>query len=87
MRFEFDPKKSLANKEKHGIDFVEAQQMWRSPVLMIPARSTAEPRRLVIGRIGSKHWTAIVTERGESIRIVSVRRSRENEKAHYKENT
>ena len=31
MEFEFDPEKSLANKLKHGIDFDEAQELWRDP--------------------------------------------------------
>ncbi len=28
MNFEFDTSKSKANLEKHGIDFLEAQQLW-----------------------------------------------------------
>jgi hypothetical protein len=28
--FEFDPRKSESNKAKHGIDFIEAQTLWRS---------------------------------------------------------
>jgi len=28
MQFEFDPQKSAVNKDKHGIDFVEAQALW-----------------------------------------------------------
>ncbi len=28
MEFEFDEEKSLANKEKHGIDFDEARALW-----------------------------------------------------------
>jgi uncharacterized DUF497 family protein len=40
MRFEFDPVKSTANKDKHGIDFVEAQVLWNDPDrIEIPAPS------------------------------------------------
>jgi len=28
MKFEFDINKSNQNKEKHGIDFIEAQALW-----------------------------------------------------------
>ena len=28
MEFEFDPNKSKANRAKHGIDFIKAQQLW-----------------------------------------------------------
>ena len=84
MEFEFDSGKSAANLTKHGIDFVEAQALWRDPdVLEIPARTVDEPRSLVIGRIGSQTWSAIVTHRSARIRIISVRRSRREEVALY----
>ena len=77
MDFEFDPLKSAANKAKHGIDFLEAQALWSDPALLeIPARTTDEPRFLVIGRIHRKHWSAVITYRGQTIRLISVRRSR-----------
>ncbi len=72
------------NREKHGIDFVEAQQLWDDPDLLeIPARTTDEPRFLVIGRIAGKHWSVVVTYRGGNIRIISARRSRVEEVAMY----
>ena len=80
MEFEFDPKKSRANHHKHGIDFTEAQRLWQDERLMeIPARTTDEPRYLVIGRIGVRCWSAVVTYREERVRIISVRRSRQEE--------
>ena len=80
MDFEFDPEKSDANKIKHGIDFVEAQGLWDDiDLLEIPAKTTDEPRFLVIGRIGEKHWTGIITYRSDIIRIISVRRARGEE--------
>jgi len=55
LDFEFDPEKSASNKEKHGIDFVEAQALWNDPDLVeIPARVVDEPRFLVIGRIAGE---------------------------------
>ena len=82
--FEFDEDKSRANKIKHGIDFVEAQALWEDQdALRMAARMHGEPRYMVIGRIGEKHWSAVVTQRGERTRIISVRRSREKEKELY----
>jgi len=82
--FEFDPHKSEANWKKHGIDFVEAQALWNDPNLMeVPARTTDEPRYLVVGKIGEKHWSGIITFRGDRIRIISVRRSRAEEVELY----
>jgi uncharacterized DUF497 family protein len=84
MRFGFDPAKSAANKAKHGIDFVEGQAIWTDPDrIEIPARSLDEPRNQVIGRIGEKTWSAFVTYRNETIRIISIRRARPEEEARY----
>ena len=84
MDFEFDPAKSAANLEKHGIDFLDAQALWNDvDRLEIPARSLDEPRTQVIGRVGDVVWSAFVTMRIDRIRIISVRRARNEEKAAY----
>lgn len=84
MAFEFDPRKSAADLAKHGIDFVEAQRLWDDPDLLeIPARTEDEPRWLIIGRIDAKLWSAVVTSRADAIRLISVRRSRDDEEALY----
>jgi len=80
MDLEFDPNKSDSNKEKHGIDFYEAQALWNDPDLIeIPVKTSNEPRFLVIGKISGKHWSGVITYRAEKIRIISVRRSRSEE--------
>jgi uncharacterized protein len=80
MEFEFDNIKSRANKKKHGIDFMEAQALWEDPNLIeIPANTSDEPRYLVIGRIMDKHWSGVITYRGDNLRIISVRHSRTEE--------
>lgn len=78
MEFEFDPKKSASNKEKHGIDFDEAQALWDSRHVTVPVeRDFGEQRFIVIGTIKERCWTAVITYRDGKIRIISVRRSRE----------
>jgi hypothetical protein len=80
MEFEFDPAKSESNKRKHGIDFVDAQALWDDPDFVeVPATTRGEQRFLVIGKISGKHWSGVATYRGDRVRIVSVRRSREEE--------
>jgi uncharacterized DUF497 family protein len=84
MRFEFDPNKSLSNFSKHGIDFDVAQNLWNDPDLLeIPAKTTDESRYLVIGKIDGKHWSAVITYRNRTIRLISVRRSRPEEIGLY----
>lgn len=80
MTFEFDSSKSQRNREKHGIDFDEAQSLWDDEDrLEIPAKTLDELRFLVVGKINNKYWSAVITYRGENIRIISVRRSRDEE--------
>ena len=80
MEFEFDPNKSAINKQKHGIDFVEAQALWNDvDRVEIPARTIDEPRTVVIGMISGQSWSAVITPRGRNIRIISARRSRREE--------
>ncbi|MBI4772681.1 MAG: BrnT family toxin [Deltaproteobacteria bacterium] len=80
MQFEFDHRKSLSNKRKHGIDFVEAQALWNDPDrIEIPAKTMDEDRFLIIGKISGSYWSIIITCRKERVRIISARRSRKEE--------
>jgi len=83
-KFEFDINKSKSNKEKHGIDFYDAQFLWSDVRRVeIDAKSEDEPRTMVIGKIKGKHWTAIITYRGDRVRIISIRRSKTREVSLY----
>jgi len=85
MIFDYDKQKSNTNKEKHGIDFDQAQELWQDPdCIVIPARTMDESRYLLIGKLNQKIWSAIFTVRNKKIRIISVRRSRKNEEEIYK---
>ena len=84
MEFEFDIHKSEKNKNRHGMDFVEAQMLWDDPDrIEVPARTIDEPRFIVIGKIADKYWSGIITYRGAKIRLISVRRSRREEVEIY----
>lgn len=82
--FEWDPEKSRKNFEKHGIDFVAAQALWSGPVLEKPTKPGSDNERYaVFGMINGMHWTAVITYRKRSVRIISVRRSRKKEVEAY----
>ena len=82
--FEFDNSKSKSNFQKHGMDFIDAQALWNdSNLLEIPAKTLDELRFLIVGLIEKKHWSAIITYRNGKIRLISVRRSRDEEVALY----
>ena len=78
------PAISHSNKEKHGIDFIDAQALWEDPdLLLIPALTVDETRYIAIGTIDGKCWSGIITFREDRIRVISVRRSRDEEVALY----
>lgn len=84
MEFEYDPAKSLTNAYKHGIDFDAAKEIWLDPDRVeILARVVGEARWMVIGRIGVRCYSAVITYRAGKVRLISVRRSRPEEVAIY----
>ena len=84
MDFEYDPAKSKINQEKYGLDFVRAQLLWSDEKrIVVPARSATEPREAIIATLDGVLWTAIYTMPGPIIRIISARRSRNEEREGY----
>jgi len=58
--------------------------LWDDPDLIeIPAKTTDEPRFMVIGKIADVYWSGVITYRSDRIRIISVRRSRKEEIEAY----
>lgn len=78
MKFEYDNHKSTANKAKHGISLEDAKDLWAVPAVELEAKTIDEPRYMIIGKINGKFYSCIYTIRGETIRLISARRSRKN---------
>lgn len=86
MKFEYDTKKSDSNLEKHGIDFEDAKRLWNDEDLFeLPAHKRGERRSMVIARMDGSCWSAVITRRGDAVRIVSVRRSTYKEMSVYEQ--
>ena len=86
MEFEYDLRKSQANRTKHGLDFEQAKHIWEDIDRLEVSVSRiveGEKRYLMIGRISGKIWTAVFTRRGEAIRLISVRRAHKKEEDEY----
>jgi uncharacterized protein len=63
---------------------ISRKALWSDPALLeIPARVSDEPRWVVIGNMNEKYWSAVITRRGDNVRIISVRRSRDEEVEIY----
>jgi uncharacterized DUF497 family protein len=83
MEFEFDERKSAANRDKHGMDFVQAQELWRIASWEQDLPYVGEPRQMITGMIAGKLWSAVYTMRGKTVRLISVRRARIDEAESY----
>ncbi|KIM08645.1 MAG: hypothetical protein KU29_02595 [Sulfurovum sp. FS06-10] len=77
----------MSNQEKHGIDFEEAQKIWENPEAQIAYERSVEgeDRFSIVGYIKEKCFIAIFALRDISIRIISVRRCRTNEKRRFQD--
>ncbi len=84
MQFEYDPNKSAKNKEKHGIDFEEGKALWEDLHAVKAMLNYADEKRyFVTGKMNGKLWTAICTDRGRNVRIISIRRAHKSEEDLY----
>jgi uncharacterized DUF497 family protein len=75
MDFECDPIKSASNLERHGIDFVEAQELWSSLHVVFPSEDTREARQVLVGKFGNLVYIAVFTMRGPTVRLISCHRA------------
>ena len=86
MDFEWDPDKETSNLAKHGISFAQAIAVFDDE-FHIELDSTkpeyGEIRSKAIGLIGPYLFALIYTRRGVSIRVISVRRARDDERRAY----
>ena len=93
MRWEWDDRKSLANRRKHGLSFETAQLVFDDP--LATSRRTPHPeeeRWQTIGMIGTvlvivaHTWPRTDYDTGdESGRIISARKATAHERRHYEE--
>ena len=75
MRFEFDPEKNRLNKLRHGLDFHDAQYLWKADHFVIEVESRGESRSAILGMIHEEHYVAIFTMRGQNVRLISFHRA------------
>ncbi len=84
VKFDWDSAKSASNEAEHGLSLASASALWVGPVVTLPSKHPGELRHLAIGLIEGRHWTVVYAPRGDSFRLISARRSRENEKNLFK---
>jgi uncharacterized protein len=89
LRFEWDSRKALINRRKHGITFEEASTIFDDSLSITipdPAHSAGEDRFITIGTSVKNRLIVVVhTDRYDNIRIVSARKPTGNEKRQYEQ--
>jgi uncharacterized DUF497 family protein len=84
-RFEWDPKKNRANRQKHGIDFIDAVAIFSGPIVegLDERFSYDEPRIIVYGQLGPHVIAVAFCWRKDRRRIISARKATRSETRMY----
>jgi hypothetical protein len=88
MRFEFDPEKAAANRDKHGVSFADAEGVFEDQLAVHRPDPDAEgEERFVAVGLGSAGRVLVVvyTTHEEDIRLISVRRATKREVKIYED--
>lgn len=84
MEFEWDEKKAVTNRAKHGVSFHEAATVFGDPLAITfpdPDHSLREQRFLTFGHSGDDRLLVVAhTARGGKTRIISARKATRNER-------
>jgi uncharacterized protein len=87
LTFEWDSRKALTNRRKHGVSFAEAVTVFADPLSLTiadPDHSSEETRFLDVGMSQRRRVVVVAyTERGGRIRIISARPATRKEKRKY----
>ncbi len=88
MLIEFDSAKDIANQKKHGISLSVANELnWEAALVWVDGRYEYNETRMIAlaPKTNILYYVAFV-DRGEALRIISVRRANPREVKHYVEN-
>ena len=89
LRFEWDPRKSRSNAEKHGVTFIEAQSVFYDEfgLLMKDTEHSEQEDRFLLLGISSQLRALVVChsyrEANGIIRIISARKANRLERQQY----
>ncbi|HWT13356.1 MAG TPA: BrnT family toxin [Allosphingosinicella sp.] len=86
MIVDFDPAKDEANRRKHGVPLAFGARVFEDAnhVILPSLRPVdGEDRYKAVGMVDGRLWTAIHVWRGETVRMISVRRSNQGEQGNH----
>ena len=86
LRFEWDKKKNIKNKKKHGVSFETAERVFFDLMRYEEydeEHSLFEERWLTVGFAGALLLKVIFTERTKAIRIISASKADKDDEEDY----
>lgn len=85
MRVEFDPAKDVSNQEKHGLSLALASTLqWDEALVWVDERHDyGELRMIALAPETNILYCVAFVDRGNSRRIISLRRANRREVKHY----
>lgn len=87
MKFDWDDRKELANRRKHGVSFQEATTIFGDPLAATipdPDHSHGESRFLTVGNSSNGRLLVVShTEEGDNFRIINAREANTYERKAY----
>lgn len=81
MEIEFDPAKDVANLAKHGVSLARAVDL--IPLTFVEDDRFEEARYRIYGLIDDLPYCLAFTDRGEKVRVISLRRVHAKEMRRY----
>jgi uncharacterized DUF497 family protein len=79
--------KNRANRERHGLAFEDVWLVFESPTVTFvdDRRDYGEIRYVTLGLLAGRVVVVVHTPRGDTTRIISMRKANEREKAIYRQ--
>jgi uncharacterized protein len=85
MEFEWREAKRLAVLDERGLDFLDARRLFDGrDIYTVPSPRGREQRWVSVGEIDKVMVAVVWTRRGDAIRIITMRRARDEEKRRYR---
>jgi uncharacterized DUF497 family protein len=82
--FEWSEAKRIAVLEARGLDFIDAEILFDGrPLHTVASPRGAEERWLSVGELNGRLVAIVWTQRSDTIRIITIRRARNEEKQRY----
>jgi uncharacterized protein len=77
MEFEWDEAKRLSNLDKHGIDFLDVEEVFDGDIVTVEddRYGYGERRCVTFGLLQGRVVAVVYTDRGDAMRLISVRKA------------